>query len=73
MQYQCPSGPDGTPGPVIDLNSVGGTGNIQSQFPNLNARRLNLCMADVMQTIQEGRAEGNIKLFNVTGSTLMKN
>lgn len=74
MQYQCPPGPDGTPGQVLDLNSVGGGANAAvSNNPTMGAKKLNLCIYDVQQTIQEGRAAGNIKLFNISGSTLLKN
>ena len=73
MQYQCPPGPDGTPGPVLDLNTVDGSGQTVSANPNMGARRLNLSIQDVQQSIQEGRAAGNIKVFNISGSTLLKN
>lgn len=73
MEYTCPPGPDGTPGQTIQLNSVGGSGNVQSASPNLGAKKINLSILDVQNTIREGRAAGNIKLFNISGSTLLKN
>ena len=71
IQITC-VGPDGTPS-TIDLNSVSGSGNIQSTYPHLKAKRLNLSIYDVQMTIREGRASGNIKVFNISGSTDMKN
>ena len=72
MAMFCPPGAD--PTAPLDLGSVGnGSGNVQSQFPNLRAQKLNLSIEDVQMTIQEGRAAGNIKLFNISGSTDLKN
>ncbi len=67
IQFTCPNGN------TIDLNSVSGGGNVQSAYPNLKAKRLNLSIYDVQLTIREGRAAGNIKVFNISGSTDMKN
>ncbi len=67
IQFTCPNGQP------LDLTTVSGDGNVQSAYPHLKAKRLNLSIYDVQQTIQEGRAEGNIKLFNISGSTDMKN
>ena len=68
----CPPGSD--PTTPLDLTGVGNAGGTQqSQFPNLRAQRINLSIYDVQMTIQEGRAAGNIKLFNVSGSTDLEN
>lgn len=70
MQLICPN-PNGGPPTVVDMATSGSdsAGNVQSQFPALNARRINLCIQDVQQTIAEGRASGQIKLFNISGAT----
>lgn len=66
MDYTCPNGQ------TIAMNTSGTTdsGTVQSLYPNLLAQKINLTMYDVMQTIQEGRAAGNIVPFNISGATM---
>jgi hypothetical protein len=52
---------------TIDAMTVGDSGSSIAQEPSLFARRINLSMADVMESIQEGRAAG-FKPFNLYNS-----
>lgn len=49
--------------------ALSGSGGTEVDVTKWGARRLNLCMADVQQTIQEGLAHGIIP-FNISGNTI---
>lgn len=72
LTFNCPVGnPNDPTGGSIDINGIGSTGSgiVQPNLPNMGAKKLNLCIYDVQQTIQEGRASGNIRPFNISGAT----
>lgn len=60
---------DSSGAPIVQNLSVGGGGNIDVDVTKWGARRLNLCMYDVQQTIQEGLANGIVP-FNISGNTI---
>jgi hypothetical protein len=59
---------DDSGAPIVQsLTSVNGGADLD--ITKWGARRLNLCMYDVQQTIQEGLANGIIP-FNISGNTI---
>jgi hypothetical protein len=63
---QCDLDASGAP-IVQSLGSTGGGADLD--ITKWGAQRLNLCMADVQQTIQEGLANGIIP-YNISGNTI---
>jgi hypothetical protein len=64
---QCDLDSSGAP-IVQSLSSTGGGGS-DVDITKWGAQRLNLCMYDVQQTIQEGLANGIIP-YNISGNTI---
>lgn len=58
--------------PIQTASSSAGSGSSDPLVPHMGAQKINLSIMDVQQTIQEGRASGKTKPFNISGSTLMK-
>lgn len=66
MNINCGTDENGDPN-IVNIQSLG-SGGQDVDVTRWGARRINLCIYDVQETIKEGIAAGPIPVFNISGA-----